>query len=280
MSEIPENDSVQCDVCFHGCVLKEGQTGFCRARTNRNGTIEPSSYGYISSAALDPIEKKPLADFYPGSLILSVGSYGCNLRCPFCQNHEIAQNDLQARCEKVTPEQLAEKALELKPYGNIGIAFTYNEPMISWEFIRDTFRLAKEKGLKTVVVTNGTASVETLEKILPWTDAFNIDLKAYTQEGYDWLQGDLETVKRFIQKAAGAAHVEVTTLVVPGRNDSEQEMEALSSFLASVSPDIVLHLSRYFPRWKETEDPTPVQTLQRLQKTAEKHLHHVLLGNV
>ena len=271
---------MECDVCFHRCTLKEGQTGFCRARKNENGRIIDENYGCISSAALDPIEKKPLACFYPGSMILSVGSYGCNLRCPFCQNHEIAQQDLRNQCEKVTPQQLVDKAIELKPYGNIGIAFTYNEPMISWEFIRDTAKLAHENGLKVVVVTNGTATVETLEKILPYVDAFNVDLKGYTQDYYDWLHGDLETVKKFIETAAKKSHVEVTTLVVPGRNDSEEEMDALASFLASVDPDIPLHITRYFPRWKEKEDPTPVATLKKLEETATKHLNRVRIGNV
>lgn len=280
MTENRKDNAVECDVCFHRCTLKEGQTGFCRARKNENGRIIDENYGCISSAALDPIEKKPLAYFYPGSKILSVGSYGCNLRCPFCQNHEIAQQDLRNQCEKVTPQQLVDKAIELKPYGNIGIAFTYNEPMISWEFIRDTAKLAHENGLKVVVVTNGTATVETLEKILPYVDAFNVDLKGYTQDYYDWLHGDLETVKKFIETAAKKSHVEVTTLVVPGRNDSEEEMDALASFLASVDPDIPLHITRYFPRWKEKEDPTPVATLKKLEETATKHLNRVRIGNV
>lgn len=280
MTENRKDNAVECDVCFHRCTLKEGQTGFCRARKNENGRIIDENYGCISSATLDPIEKKPLAYFYPGSKILSVGSYGCNLRCPFCQNHEIAQQDLRNQCEKVTPQQLVDKAIELKPYGNIGIAFTYNEPMISWEFIRDTAKLAHENGLKVVVVTNGTATVETLEKILPYVDAFNVDLKGYTQDYYDWLHGDLETVKKFIETAAKKSHVEVTTLVVPGRNDSEEEMDALASFLASVDPDIPLHITRYFPRWKEKEDPTPVATLKKLEETATKHLNRVRIGNV
>lgn len=280
MTDTRKDKTAVCEVCFHKCTLKEGQTGLCRARTNQNGEIVPKNYGCISSAALDPIEKKPLAFFYPGSMILSIGSYGCNLRCPFCQNHEIAQQDLRDQCEKVTPQDVVNKALELKPHGNIGIAFTYNEPMISWEFIQDTARLAHENGLKVVVVTNGTASVETLEKILPYVDAFNVDLKGFSQSYYDWLQGDLEMVKEFIRKAAEKSHVEVTTLVVPGRNDSVEEMDALSSFLASIDPDIPLHITRYFPRWKEKESPTPISTLEKLEETAKRHLNRVRIGNV
>lgn len=271
---------MKCNVCFHQCDLKEGQIGFCKGRINKNGVIQARNYGKITSAALDPIEKKPLAAFYPGSLILSVGSYGCSLRCPFCQNYEISQADLDEFNEQVTPQQLVNKALELVPYGNIGLAFTYNEPMIGYEFIRDGAKLAHENGLKTVVVTSGNATIETLEKILPYIDAFNIDLKGFTQEAYQYVGGDLETVKNFIAAAAKKAHVEVTTLVIPGKNDSQQDMERMAKWLASISDEIVLHLSRYFPRYHETIPATPIETLKSLQETARKYLKHVELGNV
>lgn len=274
------SSGMKCEVCFRQCDLEEGQEGFCKARVNQNGQITARNYGKISSAALDPIEKKPLVSFYPGSMILSVGSYGCSLRCPFCQNHEISQVDLDAKCEQVTPEQLVDKALELVPYGNIGIAFTYNEPMVGYEFIRDTAKLAHEKGLKTVVVTSGNATVNTLEKILPYIDAFNVDLKGFTKDAYRYVGGDLETTKNFIARAAKDAHVEVTTLVVPGKNDSVEDMERMARWLSEISPDIVLHLSRYFPRYHETIPPTSVETLKKLRQTAQKCLHHVVLGNV
>lgn len=162
---------MKCTTCFHQCEIPEGGRGFCRARTCENGKIRPDNYGCLTSLALDPIEKKPLYDFHPGSLILSAGSYGCNLRCPFCQNYEISQENLHGRSLYVSPEQLIEEAKKYVPAGNIGIAFTYNEPMIGWEYIRDTAKLAKENDLQVVVVTNGTASREALEEILPYVDA-------------------------------------------------------------------------------------------------------------
>lgn len=271
---------MKCTTCFHECEIPEGGRGFCRARVCENGQIVPENYGRLTSLALDPIEKKPLFDFHPGSLILSAGSYGCNLRCPFCQNYEISQADLHARAPMVSPEQLVQEAEKYVPMGNIGIAFTYNEPMIGWEYIRDTARLAKEKGLKTVVVTNGTASLPVLEEILPYVDAFNVDLKGFTDPVYQSYAGSLEMVKDFIARAAKDAHVEVTSLIVPGRNDSVEEMDRQAAWLASVDPDIPLHITRYFPRWKETADPTDLVLMEELEQAAKKHLNKVYLGNV
>lgn len=271
---------MKCEICFRGCELKEGQTGFCKARKNIGGENVPAAYGKIVSAALDPIEKKPLAYFYPGSWILSVGSYGCNLACPFCQNHEISQVNLEREAADYSPAELVQAAADLKERGNIGIAFTYNEPLINWEYIRDTFALAKENGLKTVLVTNGTANPDILKVLLPLTDALNIDLKGFDQSYYDWLQGDLESVKCTIAMAAPLCHVELTMLVVPGRNDSPEEMEEMAKWIASIDPDIPLHLTRYFPRWKEKAQPTSLQSLQTLQKTAVQYISRVRLGNV
>ncbi len=272
--------SEKCDVCFRGCTLEEEKTGYCRVRMLKDGRNVSRSYGLISSAALDPIEKKPLAMFEPGTNILSVGGYGCNLSCPFCQNHEISQNDLYSSCERVSADELVDTALRLKTYNNIGIAFTYNEPLISYEFIRDVFKLCREKGLKTVLVTSGAVTDKVLDEVLPLTDAWNIDLKAFTKEGYEALNGNLDAVKNCIRRAAAVSHVEITTLVVPGRNDSEEEMEEEAKWIASISPDIPLHLTRYFPRWKEKAQPTDVELLKRLKAIAEKYLKHVFLGNV
>lgn len=271
-----------CTLCPHHCALEPGQTGFCRARGNRDGVIVCENYGRLTSLALDPIEKKPLRRFHVGSLILSAGSFGCNLRCPFCQNSEISMRGSDMETQNVSPEQLAAKALELSKHspGNIGLAFTYNEPLVGWEFVRDCSRLIRAASLETVLVTNGMICEEPLREILPLTSAMNIDLKGFTQHYYDWLCGDLETVKHTIALASAACHVEVTTLIVPGKNDSEEEMEAESAWLASLSPEIPLHISRFFPRYHVTDrPPTPVGTIRKLCAVARKHLKYVYSGN-
>jgi pyruvate formate lyase activating enzyme len=267
-------------VCFRHCDLAEGQVGFCRARVNQNGVIVARNYGCLTSVALDPIEKKPLLRFHPGSLILSVGSYGCNLRCPFCQNHEISQEDLSKSAEKATIADLVAEAVALKREGNIGLAFTYNEPLVSYEFVRDAAKACHENGLVTVLVTNGCASLEILEEILPYIDAMNIDLKGFTPEFYDYVGGDLAMVKAFIKRAAEKCHVELTTLVIPHHNDDPRDMEKEARWIASLDPEIPLHLSRYFPRWKEKEAPTSLESLKLLERVAKKYLHYVYLGNV
>jgi pyruvate formate lyase activating enzyme len=213
-----------CELCFHHCDLTEGQTGFCRARACRDGKIIPLNYGKVTSLALDPIEKKPLRRFHPSSKILSVGSFGCNLRCPFCQNHEISMSgDGELETAEVSPE-----ALELRPYGNIGVAYTYNEPLIGYEYVRDCAALVHEWGMVNVLVTNGTIEEVPWRKLLPLIDAANIDLKGFTPEWYQRLGGDLETVKRSIVLAAERCHVEVTTLLIPDENDSEEEVRSLA----------------------------------------------------
>lgn len=264
-----------CNVCFRHCDIKEGGLGFCGARSCRDGRVVCANYGQVTSLALDPIEKKPLARFYPGSLILSAGSYGCNLRCPFCQNSEISWSDIVTRTARaglpnetadgtcdgdpsardddgrrcpawendvlrtdyVSPEELAATAEYYKPDGNIGIAFTYNEALIGWEYVRDAAKLAHERGLKNVVVTNGTASLDVLAEIAPYVDAMNIDLKGFTDRFYkDVLGGDRRMVMDFIEAAVKVCHVELTTLIIPGGNDSDEEMSELSAWVAGLAP--------------------------------------------
>ena len=273
-------EKITCEICPHHCRLAVGEVGKCRARINDGKKITALNYGAITSAALDPIEKKPLYKFFPGSRILSVGSYGCNLNCPFCQNHEISMADSTFPTRQITPEQLVALAAELVPQKNIGVAFTYNEPFISYEFVRDTSNLLKAVGLKSVLVTNGTVAPAALKKILPLIDAMNIDLKGFSQEIYSKLGGDFETVRRTIELAAQSCHVEVTTLIVPTMNDSPDDMIREAEWIASISKDIPLHISRFFPRYKVTNlPPTPVKKIYELVNVAKRHLNFVFAGN-
>ena len=272
--------NIQCGLCFHRCTLREGQTGLCRARGNRNGAVVPLNYGRLTALALDPIEKKPLRRFFPGSLIVSAGSFGCNLRCPFCQNAQIAAAGPEARTRDCTPEQLVRQAVRLREQGNIGVAYTYNEPLVGYEYVRDCAIQVHQAGMANVLVTNGTISETPWRALLPLIDAVNIDLKGFTEHWYKQLGGDLETVKRSITLAAGICHVEISTLIVPGENDSEEEMRALSAWLASVSPEIPLHVSRFFPQHcMQDRPPTPVQRIYRLAEVARENLRHVYTGN-
>lgn len=270
-----------CGLCFHRCVLDEGQAGFCRARANRGSTVVPLNYGKAVSLALDPIEKKPLRRFHPGALVLSVGSFGCNLRCPFCQNHEISMAGAdELRAEELSPGALAALAAELRPRGNLGAAYTYNEPLVGYEYIRDCAEAIHARGMRNVLVTNGTVEEAPWRALLPRIDAANIDLKGFTEAWYARLGGDLETVKRNIAIAAESCHVEVTTLLVPGENDGEDEIRALARWLADVSPEIPLHLSRFFPRYRMADrPPTPVEMVYRLADIARETLRYVYTGN-
>lgn len=276
------SDATVCPVCPHHCNLSEGCIGRCRARVNRNGKIVRSNYGKLTSIALDPIEKKPLAFFHPGSMILSVGSYGCNLACPFCQNYDIAYAGEQhfTDLRTATPEKLLEIAKDTVSDGNIGIAYTYNEALVGYEFVRDTAKLISEAEMLNVLVTNGNACLPVLEEILPYIDAMNIDLKCFTEEGYKLLGGDLHTVMDFIKASHSRSHIEITSLIVPGLNDSLEDMDREAAWIASLDPDIPLHITRYFPRYKYREAPTDINLMKELKAVAEKHLNRVLLGNV
>ena len=279
-----------CDVCFRHCKLEENSTGFCGSRTCQNGQIVAANYGKLTSIALDPIEKKPLKMFRPGSKVLSLGSYGCNLRCPFCQNSSISWShkafEYKERAEFYTPEEIVKAALDLRVRGNIGLAFTYNEPLIGYEFIRDTAKMAKEAGLENVLVTNGTATKKVLEEIAPYIDAMNIDLKAFTPSFYhDFLDGDFQMVKDFITGAVQSCHVELTTLIIPSENDSSEEMRELSAWVATLEKQfnkkIPLHITRFFPAFKLTDrEPTSVSTIMNLVEIAKKNLEFVFAGNV
>ena len=278
-----------CSVCFRHCRLEEGALGFCGGRIARNGKVEAFNYGRITALALDPIEKKPLSRFFPGSRILSAGSFGCNLRCPFCQNNEISWSEkamsLSERAETLSPEELASIAERTRKDGNIGIAFTYNEPLIGYEYVLDTAKLAKEMDLKIVLVTNGTAELPILKELAPFVDAMNVDLKGFSEEYYrKTLGGNLRQVKEFITEAVKHCHVELTTLIVPGENDGEDEMRKLSSWVSGLkNPDgegVPLHVSRFFPRFHMTDRAaTEVGKIYRLADIAREKLEFVYTGN-
>ena len=271
-----------CQVCPHHCRLEEGRLGRCHARCGKGDTTVSVNYGKITSVALDPIEKKPLAFFHPGSFVLSVGSFGCNMSCPFCQNYDISTvgEDFFRKLYHLSPEELVTLAADHISEGNIGVAYTYNEAMVGYEYVRDCAKLVHESGMKNVLVTNGMAELSVLWEVLPYIDAMNIDLKAFTEEAYKKLGGDLNTVKRFILCSAEESHIEITSLIVPGINDSPEEMEKEAAWIAEISPDIPLHITRYFPRYKMSEKATDTDLMNKLRSVAEKYLNRVLLGNV
>ena len=278
-----------CKTCFRHCDIPEDGLGFCGARTCSDGIVTAANYGKVTSLALDPVEKKPLARFHPGSMILSVGSYGCNLRCPFCQNYEISWSEVAYRfadtAEYISPEELANIAESCRGRGNIGVAFTYNEPLIGYEYIRDTARIVHERGMYNVIVTNGTADLSVLEEIAPYIDAMNIDLKGFSDSYYsDVLGGDRSMVMSFIEEAAKHCHVELTTLIVPGENDSEEEMRELTRWVSAlkdgngktIGHTIPLHITRFFPRFNMTDRPaTDIDLIYRLADIARKELQYV-----
>ncbi len=270
-----------CGICPRHCELENGQTGFCQARVNHDGKIECGNYARVTALALDPIEKKPLARFHRGSNILSVGSYGCNLRCQFCQNHEISMaGDREIAYRTILPKELVALANARRSEGNIGIAFTYNEPLIGYEYVRDCAALAKQDGLVTVLVTNGMICEEPWREILPLIDAANIDLKGFSNECYETVGGDFETVKQAIALAAKHIHVEVTTLVVPGLNDDENMIHEQAKWLAGLDSDMTLHFTRFFPMYRMRDRaPTPVDVIDRLVHIAGEYLPHVYRGN-
>lgn len=281
-----EDNRVTCTACPHGCKLGPGEVGRCRARGWHAGSVAPLSYGRITSLALDPVEKKPFARWRPGGWLVSVGSYGCNLSCPFCQNYQIAQagaNDVAWK--ELSPQELVDITLDARAQGQRrveGIAHTYNEPLVAWEYVRDTGLLAHEEGLANTLVSNGCATSRVIDEVAPLVDAANIDLKGFTREYYRWCGGDLEAVMGCIERLATqpSCHLEVTTLVVPGHNDDPRQMEGLARWLASVDPDITLHVTRYFPRYKMASgDPTPVRTVYALADIARSALPHVVVGN-
>jgi pyruvate formate lyase activating enzyme len=273
-----KNDKVVCELCPIACTLKSGQSGPCGTRINRDGEMQPLHYGELVSAGVDPIEKKPLYHFNPGGSIFSVAAPGCNLHCKFCQNWTISQGSGQVTATS-TPRQVVEAALKQK---SMGIAFTYSEPLVWYEFVRDTAREARAAGLKNVLVTNGFLNPEPLAEILPLIDAANIDLKAMDDEFYRkickaGLEPVLATIRQFHQ---AGVHLELTNLLIPGYNDSPDQIDLVIDFVADLDPDIPLHFSAYHRAWKMDAPPTPRATMLLALERAQAKLPWVYLGNI
>lgn len=266
-----------CTVCPHQCRLSVGKVGRCGVRKATEEAVVCLNYGHITAVALDPIEKKPLFHYKPGTSVLSIGSMGCNMNCPFCQNYHIAKT-LSADYTVHSPEEMI-RLLQSYPK-EIGLAFTYNEPLVSIEFVIETARLAKEAGRFVVVVTNGMVSETCLMDLIPYVDAWNIDLKSYSSTGYDQLGGDFEAVKSTIELCSRHAHVEVTSLIVTGFNDHLKEWESNFAWLKGLGGMIPLHLSRYYPNYHYHEKETDVELLKELYKLAKTYLDYVYIGNV
>jgi pyruvate formate lyase activating enzyme len=272
-----ESYTATCLLCPQHCQLRQGQSGRCHARQNREGEIVSLTYGEVAAWNLDPIEKKPLYHFYPGSWIFSVGGFGCNLSCSFCQNHEISQKHQVGR--KVTPAELAEHAWQERK--SLGLCFTYSEPSVWFEMIRDTAPLVRAQGGKVVLVSNGVISPRFLEELIPWLDAVNIDIKAFSEEFYQtYCGGKLAWVLDNVERLAGRVHLEITTLVIPGANDDPKELTGLARWLHQLDVPLAWHLSRYHPAYRLAVPPTDRQTLERLWNIGKEWLPYVYLGNV
>ncbi len=277
-------NKVKCELCPHNCQIKPDNYGICNVRKNVNGKLIAENYGMVSSMGFDPIEKKPLYHFYPGSEILSIGSVGCNLKCKFCQNWQISQcglNDYTRETRFYDPSHIVNLAKSRAD--NIGIAYTYNEPTVFYEFMIETARLAKQKELKNVMVSNGFINKEPLAELLNHIDAFNIDLKAFTEQFYrDYTNSQLEPVKKtLLDIAKSGRHLEITHLVIPGLNDDESEFEKMMQWISSgLGDEVVMHLSRYFPVYQMNGDATPVNKLLQFEKIAKKYVNYVYLGNI
>ncbi|MDF1547412.1 MAG: AmmeMemoRadiSam system radical SAM enzyme [Bacteroidales bacterium] len=277
-----EDDMVRCELCPHLCLINKGKAGNCRVRVNHNGTLIAENYGKISGFHADPIEKKPLYHYYPGKSILSIGSVGCNLHCKFCQNYEIAQSGVKGiQLKELSPDSIVNDAMRLK--NNIGIAYTYNEPFIFYEFMRDTALLAKQYDLKNVMVTNGFFMEGPLESMLNFIDAFSVDLKAFTEEFYKKItKSILEPIKKNLIKINNSGKfLEITNLIIPGLNDDENHFVEMIKWIKNeLGENTVLHLSRYFPRYKLSVPATSSEKMTNFYNIAAEHLNYVYIGNL
>ena len=271
-----DDSLVQCRLCPHQCKIRPGQDGICRNKHNQDQVLYAKHYGEVTALAMDPMEKKPLYHFYPGRMIFSVGTQGCNLACSFCQNWHLWDGDVRA--DEMSPADIVAAA---RREGSMAIAYTYNEPFMSFEYVMAIARLARAEGLKNVMVTNGYYNPEPLEELLPLIDAFNIDLKSIRDDFYRKLcRGRVEPVKRTIERASRRAMVELTNLIVTGENDRDQDFHDLVDWVAGVSVDIPLHFSAYRPMYKMNNPPTGQDRLLSAYRIARAKLRYVYLGNV
>ncbi len=279
-----EKGRLRCIACAHRCLISNGKTGICGVRKNISGRLYLLVYGKVAAKHIDPIEKKPLYNFMPNTKAFSIGTFGCNFKCDFCQNYDISQfrefyGD-KILGEEITPEKIVEEAIKTKCES---IAYTYNEPAIFIEFVKDTAEIAKKKKLKNILVTNGYFTKESFDYISNYIDAMNIDLKSFSDEFYKKyckarLQPVLDTIKR-VSKAN--IHLEITTLIIPGLNDSEQELERIAEFISSLNRNIPWHISRFFHHYKMMDKPvTPIKTLEKASEIGRKYLKYVYIGNV
>ncbi len=271
----PEGGAVRCGLCPHRCLIADGKRGICRVRENREGTLFALTYGRVSAVQLDPIEKKPLFHFHPGTEILSVGSIGCNFRCGFCQNWHLVLGQAS-----LSPAGIPELVRAARESGSVGIAYTYNEPMIWFEFVMDCAREFRKAGMANVLVTNGYVSPEPLGELLPLVDAMNIDLKSMDPDFYRKVcEGNLAPVLNTIRAASRSVHVEITALLVTGENDSDDAIRKVVDFVADTDPEIPLHFSRYFPQHRFTSPPTSPARLEAAHRIGREKLSYVYVGN-
>jgi pyruvate formate lyase activating enzyme len=271
-----KNEHVRCAMCPHYCIIMSDKLGLCRGRKNEGGKLLAINYGETTSIALDPIEKKPLYHFYPGSQILSIACNSCNMRCPFCQNWEISQDTVSTQF--IAPDILVKI---FKEHPSVGVAYTYTEPLMWFEYLLDAGKSIHDAGGKNVLVTNGLINEEPLAELLPLIDAMNIDLKTMNPDIYKkTLYGDLDTVKKTIEATHEHCHIEITNLLVTGLNDKPKDIDAIIDYVASIDKNIPLHFSRYYPNYKYKKPATPAKVIDYAYTRAREILHYVYVGNM